>query len=177
MALWFLTIVETRDGIVAFQRVLLSQVERPCAVRQTWLERFGYLLQDLSRSICSQALGQSICSPQTGLRPWPTVPWSLVAMHSHYLSDPEFEQNFQSWRRRGRDPCDVVGLGMSGLLGSARNLLQEYAVKGALLCTAGGNKICLPGYFFFSFLMPVVSECTHCKTIIIWSWKDSGSQS
>ena len=32
---------------------------------------------------------------------------------------------------------DVVGPGMSGLLGSARTLLQEYAVKGALLCTAG----------------------------------------
>ena len=87
-------------------------------------------------------------------------------MHSHYLSVPEFEYNFQSWRRRGRDPCDVVGLGMSGLLGSARNLLQEYAVKGALLCTAGGHKISLPHYFF-SFLMLVFWEFTHCKTIII----------
>ena len=69
---------------------VVKPIERPCAVRPTF-ERFGYLLQDLSRSICSQALGQSICSPQTGLRPWPTVPWSLVARHSHYLSVPEFE--------------------------------------------------------------------------------------
>ena len=33
--------------------------------------------------------------------------------------------------------CDVGGGGMSSILGSARSLLQEYAVKGALLCTAG----------------------------------------
>ena len=41
---------------------------------------------------------------------------------------------FQSTNRRG----DVgEERGMSSLLGSARTLLQEYAVKGALLCTAG----------------------------------------
>ena len=67
--------------------------------------------------------------------PDPVYAWPLVTMVAQSSLPNMFLCSFRA-EARGQHG-DVVGPGMSGLLGSARTLLQEYAVKGALLCTAG----------------------------------------
>ena len=103
----------------------------PALGRFVWT-RHGSMLSSVVRqesgNMC-RALCRLVYSPD------PVYAWPLVTMVAQSSLPNIFLCSFRA-EARGQHG-DVVGPGMSGLLGSARTLLQEYAVKGALLCTAG----------------------------------------
>ena len=66
-----------------------------------------------------------------------TGPFVAMVADTAFFGSFSFQHIIQHLFQIRKRRCDVVEGGMSSILGTARTLLQEYAVKGALLCTAG----------------------------------------